>query len=382
MEIIFWISTLLIFHTFIGYPITLTLIRKLSKKDTIKIDEKYRPNVSIIIPAHNEECVIENKLKNLFQLEYDRNKFEIIVASDNSTDSTNTIVKNFIEKNNKVKVSLYEVKERKGKTNAQNEAVKVATGDIIVFSDANSMLKSDSINELVKYFVDDKVAYVSGKLIYTNGNITESSNAEDSYWNYDLMMREYESEISSITAGNGAIYAIRKLDYIDLDPVLCHDSMMPIKSVVNGKKAKYSKSAIAYEKAGETSEDEFKRKVRMARKNLYICYSDLSKYNPFKCGWFSYFYFCHRYLRNSLWVLHLMFLLSNLLIINKSNIYLMAFLGQCMFYIFAIVGIRMKNKIFFIMYYYSMTMIAQAKGAINEITGKSKPFWEKAESTR
>lgn len=382
MEIIFWISILLIFHTFIGYPITLKLIRKLSKEDTIKIDEKYRPNVSVIIPAHNEENVIENKLRNLVQLEYDKNKFEIIVASDNSTDSTNTIIKDFIKKNNKVKVSLYEVKERKGKTNAQNEAVKVANGDIIVFSDANSMLKSDSINELVKYFSDDKVAYVSGKLVYTNGNITESSNAEDSYWNYDLMMREYESEISSITAGNGAIYAIRKSDYIDLDSVLCHDSMMPIKSVVSGKKAKYSKSAIAYEKAGETSEDEFKRKVRMARKNLYICYSDLSKYNPFKCGWFSYFYFCHRYLRNSLWVLHLIAFLSNLIIINKSNIYLLFYIAQLVFYILGIIGIKVKFKIVYLAYYYIMTILAQLKGAINEITGNSKAFWEKAESTR
>ena len=382
MRWIFWISIFLVVHTFIIYPISLILINKFYKKNKTYLDNLYEPKVSIIIPAHNEEIVIEQKLKNLIGIDYKKDKYEIIIASDNSTDKTNEIVKEFIDRNKERDIRLYKVNERKGKTNAQNEAVKISKGEIIVFSDANSILDKEALIELVSYFNNKDISYVSGRLIYVNELNSDSSQAESSYWNYDLMMRECESNISSITAGNGAIYAVRKKDYIDIDPIYCHDSMFPIKFATKGKKSKYSKKALAFEKAGETIEDEFKRKVRMARKNLAMCYSDMKKYNPFKCGWFSYFYFSHRYLRNSLWILHTLIFISNLFLINLSGVYLLVFIGQTVFYLLAILGIKSNNRIIYLFYYYLITILAQAKGAINEISGKSKPFWEKAESTR
>lgn len=382
MKLIFWISSLFIFHTFIGYPISLLLINKFFKKDKLIIDKNYIPKVSIIIPAHNEEKVIKTKLENLSSLNYPKSNYEIIIASDNSTDNTNYIVSSFINKIRDINIRLYKVNERKGKTNAQNEAVKISKGEIIIFSDANSILDKEALRELVSYFNNKDISYVSGRLVYINEFSSDSSQAESSYWNYDLMMRECESNISSITAGNGAIYAVRKKDYIDIDPIYCHDSMFPIKFATMGKKSKYSKKALAFEKAGETVEDEFKRKVRMARKNLAMCYSDMKKYNPFKCGWFSYFYFSHRYLRNSLWILHTLIFISNLFLINSSKFYLLVFIGQVVFYLLAIWGVKLNNRIIYLFYYYSITILAQVKGAINEISGKSKPFWEKAESTR
>ena len=382
MKLVFWISILLIFHTFIGYPISLLLINKFLKKDKLIIDKNYTPRISIIIPAHNEEKVIKTKLENLSNLNYPKNNYEIIIASDNSTDRTNDIVASFINRVKDISIKLYKVNKRQGKTNAQNEAVKISNGEIIVFSDANSILDKNALRELVSYFKNKDISYVSGKLIYTNEFSSDSSRAENSYWNYDLMMRECESNISSITAGNGAIYAVRKSDYINLNPVYCHDSMFPIKLAIIGKKSKYNNNAIAFEKAGETTDDEFKRKVRMARISLNICYSDLMKYNPFKCRWFSYFYFSHRYLRNSLWILHILIFISNIFLIKINKFYLMLFMGQVVFYLLAILGARLKNKIIYICYYYFITIFAQFRGAINELSGKSKPFWEKAESTR
>ena len=228
MNIIFFISMFLIFYAFIGYPISLIILNKLGKGKMLNIDKKYEPFISIIIPAHNEENVIENKLKNLIELEYPRNKVEIIIASDNSRDNTDLIVKNFINNNKEENIMLYEVDDRKGKTNAQNEAVRISNGEIIIFSDANSILKKDSLRELVKFMSDETVAYVSGQLVYTNGDISNTSNAESTYWNYDLFMREVESKFGSITAGNGAIYAIRKSNYVEFNPIKSHDSAMPI----------------------------------------------------------------------------------------------------------------------------------------------------------
>ena len=384
MKMIFFISLFLIFYSFVGYPISLIILNKIGKDKKLNIDKKYEPSISIIIPAHNEESVIENKLKNLVDLKYPKNKVEIIIASDNSSDNTNIIVRNFIRNNQEKNIMLYEVNERKGKTNAQNEAVRIAKGEIIIFSDANSMLKEDSLKELVKFMSDDTVAYVSGQLVYTNGDISNASNAESTYWNYDLFMREVESKFGSITAGNGAIYAIRKSDYVEFNPIKCHDDAMPIESVLMGKRAVYNKKAIAYEKAGETSEDEFKRKVRMARYILNVHFERLDKYNLFKYGWFSYFYFCHRHLRNSLFLLHIALFISYLFIMNENIVFMFIGIGQILFYSIAIVYklLELKNKLMYIPYYYSLTIYAQLVGAFRQITGKSKPFWEKAESTR
>lgn len=384
MKFIFFISIFLIFYAFIGYPISLIILDKLGKGKKLNIDKKYEPFISIIIPAHNEESVIENKLKNLIGLEYNKDKVEIIIASDNSSDNTNDIVKNFIRNNKDQNIILYEVNERKGKTNAQNEAVRVSNGEIIIFSDANSILKEDSLKELVKFMSDETVAYVSGRLIYTNEEVSNTSNAEASYWNYDLFMREVESKFGSITAGNGAIYAIRKLDYVEFDPIKCHDSAMPIESVLMGKKAVYNKEAIAYEKAGETSKDEFNRKVRMARYILNVHFERLDKYNFFKYGWFSYFYFCHRHLRNSLFLLHISLFISSIFIMNENPMFMIIGIGQVLFYSIAIVYrlLKLNNKLMYIPYYYTLTIYAQLVGAFRQITGRAKPFWEKAETTR
>lgn len=382
-KILFWLSVFLVFYSFIGYPFSLYIVSKMIKEKKNDVNIYLRPAVSIIIPAHNEEKVIEQKLNNLISLNYPKELMEIIIASDNSTDKTNEIVENFIHENKEYDISLYKVNKRQGKTNAQNEAVKVAKGEILVFSDANAILDKGSVLHLVSSFTSKDIIYVTGRLIYVNSFEHISSEAENRYWNYDLFIRKAESDIKTITAGNGAIYAIRKDEYVDFDPIRCHDSAMPQHAGLNNKRAIYNEKAIAYEKAGETSQDEFKRKVRMFRGILRI-FQNPRKYNFFKYGWFSYFYFCHRALRYSLFILHIICFISNALLIKSSNIYLILFLLQCIFYLLALSNkiFRLRNKIFYYPYYYCMTLLAQLCGAINQLMGKSKPFWEKAESTR
>lgn len=384
MEILFFISLFLIVYSFVGYPLSLIILNKIGRERHLNIKNDYEPTVTVIIPAHNEESVIEKKLQNLIELSYSSEKIDVIIASDNSTDKTNKIVESFINNHKDKSIKLYEVKERKGKTNAQNEAVKQARGEIIVFSDANSMLDKKSIKELVKFMSDNNVAYVTGKLQYTNEESSNSSSTESSYWNYDLFMRYVESKFGSVTAGNGAIYAVRKSDYVYCNPIKCHDSEMPIEAVLMKKRAVYNPLAIAYEKAGETTEDEFKRKVRMSRDILDVHYDKLNKYNIFKYGWFSYFHFCHRYLRNSLFILHIILFISNLFIMKENIIFFILGIGQILFYLTALMYyvFKLNNKYLYIIYYYVLTIYAQLVGATRQITGKSKPFWEKAESTR
>ncbi len=343
-----------------------------------------KPSVTIIIPAHNEETVIENKLINLINLNYPAELVEIIIASDNSTDKTNEIVTSFIENNRNHIIKLYKVQQRKGKTNAQNEAVKIAKGEILVFSDANAMLDSEAVNYLVSSFISKDIVYVTGRLQYVNNLEFASSNTENNYWQYDLFMRQIESDIQTITAGNGAIYAIRRIDYVDFNPIACHDSAMPIFAGINQKRAIYNSNAVAYEKAGETSGDEFKRKVRMNREILTFIFGNIKKYNVFKNGWFSYFYLGHRTLRYSLFLFHLSALITNLILSIENKFYLITFVLQILFYFLA--GCKLifgfNHKIFYYPYYYTMTIAAQLVGAMRQISGRSKPFWDKAETTR
>jgi len=383
-KIIFWSSLFLIFYSLIGYPLSLIILDKVFKKKNNRVDISLRPNVSIIIPAHNEDKVIEKKLRNLITLNYPMEKVEIIIASDNSTDQTNEIVEKFIKENKEYNIKLYKVNKRLGKTNAQNEAVKIAKGEILVFSDANAILDKDSIIHLVSSFTSKDIIYVTGQLKYVNSLEHLSSQAESTYWNYDLLMRRIESDIKTITAGNGAIYAIRKDEYVDFDPIESHDSAMPIYAVLNNKRAVFNPRAIAYEKAGETTRDEFKRKVRMNRNILKFLFGYLNILNIFKYGWFSYFYFGHRILRYSLFILHILLFVFNIILIRENFIYTFIFGIQSLFYLLAFIGhtFRFEHKLFYYPYYYTITILAQLIGAINHLTGKTKPFWEKAETTR
>lgn len=382
VKILFWISIFMIFWANIGYPISILLLGKIIKRKN-KIIDNNETSVSIIIAAHNEEKVIQQKLKNVISLDYPKEKVEIIVTSDNSTDKTNEIVKEFIENHPTENIKLYKVKKRMGKTNAQNEAVKIAQNNILIMTDANAIIKKDALKELVKSF-DENVSYVTGKLEYINGDLSETSNSEKQYWDLDTKIRDIESNIQTITAGNGALYACIRKEYYDFKPIQCHDSAMPLYYALKGKRAIANHKAIAYEKAGENTKDEYKRKVRMSRIVLSSILPSIKILNVFKYKWFTYFYLGHRTSRYLLWFNHIMMLITNLILYNQGKIYIISLIFQLAVYIIVIIKLltNVNNKIINIMYYYCMTIFAQIKGVINTIVGKNKPFWEKAESTR
>lgn len=380
MKIIFWVSAFAIFYPMIGYPLTLLLLDKIIKRKNAK-DYTYKPKVSVIISAYNEEKVIEKKLNNIIKTDYP--DFEVIIANDASNDRTVELSENFIKSHPNFDIRVNTVRNHLGKTNAQDEAVEVAKGEILVFSDANSIFKEDAISELVSYFTSDDIEYVCGSLIYKEDE-TASVVAENTYWNMELTMRKIESNIKTIAAGNGAIYACRKKDYRNYDLVSSHDYEMPLHAALNGKRALYNEDALAFEKAGSTTSDEFKRKVRMQRRILTNIRTNLRRLNIFKYGWFSFFHFNHKTLRFLQAFFHIVLFISNIFLIRQGFIYKLILLGQVAFLILAILGqvSKAKNKIVYFPRYYSMMMLAQILGAKNELTGKSKATWEKAESTR
>lgn len=328
---IFYISGFVIFWAMVGYPLSLKIIGRLYKSKRLKKDYSHQPTVTVMVVAHNEEKVILEKLNNIINLDYPKDKIEFLISSDNSTDHTNKIVEDFIAQHPDIKIRLYEVKKRMGKTNAQNEARRTVTTEYLVMTDANSIMDKNAVKELMAAFTSGDIAYVSGKLSIVNKDVSDVSNAEASYWDSDLTSREIEGRIQNITAGNGALYACRTRDYYEFNPIQCHDSAMPPFYVLQGKRAIANHDAIAYEKAGEVIEDEFGRKIRMNRVILKHILPDMRILNVFKYKWFSYFYFGHRTCRYLLWISHFFVLVSCMLLIQESKFYLIVFLGQVLF---------------------------------------------------
>lgn len=380
---LFWIAFFVIFWANIGYPISIILIDKILKKQNYK-NYEHQPTTTVMVVAHNEEDVILKKLKNLLKIDYPMDKIQILIASDNSTDRTNEIVEKFIKENSNLNIRLHRAKKRMGKTNAQNEAQKLVETEYLVMTDANAMLEKNSIKELMASFISDDIAYVAGKLVYTNEDVSDVSDSESTYWTMDLRIREIESSLQTITAGNGALYACRNSEYVDFEPIKSHDSSMPIYYALKGKRAITNHSAIAYEKAGENLEDEFKRKVRMNRVLLRHILPSVKILNVFKFKWFTYFYLGHRTSRYLLWLSHTVIFIMNAILAMDTNFYTLVFIPHVMFWIIAFMKQEglLNNKFSKFIHYYAATIIAQWKGVLNTILGQSKPFWEKAESTR
>ena len=380
--IVFLISSFLIYWAMIGYDISLRIINKIRVKAEAEYTE-HKHTVTVMIVAHNEEDVIYDKLINVIDNNYPKNKIKYLIASDNSTDKTNAIVEKFIEDNRELDIRLYTSEKHRGKTNAQNEAQRLVDSEILVMTDANSMFNKNTILELVSSFAKDDIKYVCGALRYINtDNMTADS--ESSYWDRELESRLIESNIKTITAGNGAIYACRNSAYITVPPIECHDSSMPYYYGMHNQRAIFNEKAIAYEKAGENTEDEYKRKVRMNRVILLHIKNGIKALNVFKHGWFSYFYFGHRTSRYLLWINHLLVFVSNIILAIDSNfVFWKVTLGlQIVFYILGLAGRNSKSKLLHMIYYYCITILAQWNGIFNCLTGKTKTTWERAESTR
>lgn len=366
----------------IGYPSVLLLLDRLFKFDRNKVLENFYPSVCIMVVAHNEEKTIKEKIENLSRLNYPSNLLNIIVSSDNSTDDTNKIVRECIKQDPKIK--LYEVKKRAGKTNAQNEAQKLVTSEILVMTDANSMLHKDSIINLVKRFSSEDISYVCGNLCYSNSKNFLSSSSESKYWDLEKKIRDIESRVQTITAGNGALYAVRNNQYFDIPEMFSHDFYFPLVFALNNTRSIYASDALAFEKAGESIMDEYKRKVRMNRKILSMILPSVKILNLIKYKWFTFFYLGHRTCRYLLWLSHLLLFCSSIFLLNKSMLFNITFLGQVLCFTIGLLAHLkiLRNRVSTIIYYYLMTCVAQFHGVYNIIVGKSKPFWEKAESTR
>jgi cellulose synthase/poly-beta-1,6-N-acetylglucosamine synthase-like glycosyltransferase len=362
LELVFWIAVGLLVYTHVGYPLLLRLLAPRARQPRPPGE---LPSVSLIVAAHNEGDVIESRVRNAFALDYPRDRFELIVSSDGSTDAT-------VERASAAGADHVLDMPRGGKIRAQDAAVERASGEILAFSDANAYWAPDALRTLVARFADATVGYVCGQVRYVDA---AGTNMEGLYWRYEMWIRSLESRLAGVTGGNGAIYAVRKQDYLVVDPRMGHDLSFPFNMVKRGRRPVYEPGAVATEKMVPTIEGEFARKRRMMGHGWLIVLRGglLSPrgYGPL----YALEIFSHRVLRYLSPFLHLAALGANIALVGEGPLYVATLAIQLALLAGALAGIRIAR-------YYVLMTASLAAGLWDWLRRGTPAEWEKAEGTR
>ena len=374
LEIVFWASLAALAWTHLGYPAAIALLARVRPRPPKRA--AILPAVTLIVPAHNEEDVIERKLENVLALDYPRDELEIVVASDDSEDATHDIVAGFEPRG----VRLIRC-ERGGKVAAQDRAVRESAGEIVAFGDANVEWDPDALRELVAPFADPAVGMTCGRVQLVNPS--GGTNQEGVYWRYEMWLRARESLVHSMTGSNGAIYAVRREAYREVDPRFGHDLSFPYLMVQNGYRAVYEPRARATENMTTDIEDEFRRKVRMFEHAwLMLFRGRMFRLRVGPVYWVE--LVSHRLLRYWSGPLHVVLLASSALLAGSGTVYAIA-LGVQLAGL-GLVGIsilaRGRIRALRILHYYLLVTLATVIALGGYLRRGVPATWDKAAGTR
>ena len=363
VALVFWVAIALIVYTHVGYPLLLRALVALRARRK-PAESAQTPTVSLIVAAHNEGDVIEEKVLNMQALEY-TGAVELIVASDGSTDDTVARSRH---------VTVLDL-PRQGKVPTQNAAVDVATGEILAFSDANSFWEADALRALVRPFADPRVGYVCGQLSYL---APDGSNQEGAYWRYENWVRGMESRIGSVTAGNGAIYAVRSEAYMRLDPRTSHDLSFPFNMVKKGWRALYEPAARAVERPVPSIEGEFRRKRRMMS-HAWPAVLGGGLLNPRGYGLtYGFEILSHRALRYATPFLHVIALGTNVALLGEGSLYAATLAAQIALLVTAALApLNKRARIPALCRYYVLMTASLAAGLWDALRHGTPTTWER-----
>ncbi len=364
----------MIFYIYLGYPAIIFVLSLFRRKELTKAF--FEPLVTILIAAFNEEDCIENTIKNKLNLDYPKDKLEIIVISDESTDKTDEIVKAYETQG----VNLLRQSPRRGKTSALNMAVPEANGDILVFSDANSIYAPDAIKKLVQNFYDPNVGYVSGNMIYTNPDGSTIGDGCTAYMKYENFLRGLETKIGSIVGVDGGIDAVRKDLYKPMNPDQLPDFVLPLKVIEQGYKVVYEPEAILKEPSLKKPEDEYRMRVRVSLRALWAL-SDMRQLLTLTGSkLFSWQLWSHKVLRYLCFIFLITAYLTNCVLWPVSGFYKLTFIAQTFAYIGAIASPILDKKgyqsrVLYLFHYFALLNLASSHAFIKFIMRQKIVTW-------
>jgi cellulose synthase/poly-beta-1,6-N-acetylglucosamine synthase-like glycosyltransferase len=379
LEIIFWCSGALILWTQLAYAAALALLARILRRPPLApgsdAGAAQASELSLIIAAHNEEQVIGAKVANALGLDYPRERLEVIIACDGCTDRT-------AERAREAGADLVLELPRGGKIRAQDAAVERSRGEIVAFSDANSIWRADAAHALLQAFADPRVGYACGQVQFEA--VAGERNQEGVYWRYEMAVRALESRLSSITAGNGAIYATRRDSYVVVDPIMGHDLSLPFKIVKRGMRAVYVPDARASEKMVPSLGGEFARKRRMMSHTWPILMrGGLLSPRGYTPG-YALMVISHRLLRYATPGLHLIALAANIaaLALGAGPVYWVTLALQLALLLAAALAGALPARPLLIARYYVLTTASLAAGLWDWLRHGTEAHWEIPEGTR
>ncbi|MFA5038122.1 MAG: glycosyltransferase family 2 protein [Candidatus Omnitrophota bacterium] len=379
LEFIYFLSAAVIAYTYFGYPLLLFVFQFIAYSPVKKGDKT--PFVTVFISAYNEASYIETKVLNLLESDYPKDRMEIMVGSDGSTDETYQIIKRLAaEKNIRYTVSF----ARMGKPAMINKMSKDAKGDIYVFSDARQKFERSAIRQLVRPFEDESVGCVSGELMIA-GKPQGSGSGLGLYWNYEKSLRRMESNIGSMLGATGAIYAVRKEYFHYLPDVILDDVYAPMCSVMMGKRAVFEPSARAYDDVSESTEKEFSRKVRTLAGNFQL-FSMMPEYFLPNKSRVAFQMFSHKALRLFAPYFLILLFLSNIFLAGQSPFFMVSLILQILFYTAALIGHVAESRgnsfsgfwrLFSVPYEFCALNAAAIVAFYKFLSGNISVFWDK-----
>jgi len=375
VELIFWVSALLVIYIYAGYPLLLKFLP--AHKPGIHIEPMESPRVTVIIAAFNEASHIDATVRNKLTQHYPADKIDVIVISDESEDGTDDIVSAITAEDSRV--TLLRQSPRQGKTAALNLAVPSATGDIIVFSDANSLYHPDAIQHLVDCFKDQSVGYVTGKMIYVTAEGTIAGDGCSAYMKYENLLRRLETRVSSVVGVDGGVDAIRRELYQPMNADQLPDFVQPLHIVTQGKRVVYCEKALLNEEALDDNNKEFKMRVRVSLR-AYWAMSDMRHlFDPRRFGIFSLQLISHKLLRYLAFIPLILAFISNGFITGNDPFYAFSYAIQILFYGaagYTALNNGVGNKLFKLAHFFCLINIASAMAFIRYLKGEKIVLWK------
>jgi len=363
---------------YVLYPALLSaLARFASSRDDPTLADDDLPTVSLIIAAYNEEDVIERKIANSLELDYPDEKLDVVVFSDASSDGTDDVVRSYADRG----VTLERIEGRVGKTECQNRVAERVDGEILVFSDANAMYESDAVRRIVSRFTDG-VGCVVGELRHTTAD--DDVAGESVYWRYRRLIKRLESAVGSVVIGNGAIYAVRREDFVPLHPDLTSDFAEPLAIRQRGKSVKYAPDAVAWERTAGSVDVECSRKIRIATRSWHTVREYLGLMNPVEYGFYALALVSNTVLW---WSTPLLFgtafaSATALAVATGRSVFALVVLGYAVVVALGLVGRYLDRReesvpsVFHIPHYFLVGNYSLVVGGLNFVRGQNIVTWE------
>ena len=388
LKVIFWICLAIVVYTYVGYGVLLYLLlcvkRLLCKpqKEPVLPNDNQLPDVTLMICAYNEEDIIGEKMENIRQIDYPADRFCIMWVTDGSSDRSNELLKEYPE------VTLVYSPERRGKAAAMQHGLRENKAEYVVFTDANTMLNTNAIREIIRQFMKPNVSCVSGeKRVIARVNGQVAAEGEGLYWKYESTLKRWDSELYSAMGAAGELFAVRMSHYRPAPSnALLDDFMMSMLIVRDGHRIAYTSEAYAMEYGSADMHEESKRKRRIAAGGLQSIWWLRSLMNPFKHPMVSFLFVSHRVLRWSITPFALVALIPlniALALMNAGTVYTVIGILQALFYAATLTGWLQartghKSKLFYIPYYFMFMNVNVFRGINYLSTHHQSGAWEKA----